>query len=470
MAGTEEQARLLIVDDEQDLRTGLERMLSRRLPQVRLSSVGDGRQALELLQREEIDLLLLDILMPGMSGLEVLEEVRRQEPDLTVVLMTAYGSIEMAVDAMRRGAWDFITKPFDLENLERVLQKGLERGLLLRENRNLRQRVRENCGDRELIGQTRPMQRLWNSIQTTARTDYPVLIRGESGTGKELVARSIHAQSQRVGKPLVMINCPAIPEHLLESELFGYHRGAFTGADRDHEGLFVEADGGTICLDEIGDISVAMQTKLLRVLQEQVIRPLGASSARRVDVRVIASTNRDLEQQMRERSFREDLYYRLNVVTLRTPTLGEIREDIPLLADHFVRQICRELSLPVKRCVPETLSVLMARPWPGNVRELQNVMRRAVMFCPGEEIRPQDLFAAGETAPRQTISWAPETVTSYKDARERMLEDFTEQYIAQVLACTGGNVTQAARLSGLTRAALQKIMRRRNITSAEFRG
>ncbi|OQX11182.1 MAG: DNA-binding response regulator [Desulfobulbaceae bacterium A2] len=431
--------------------------------------MSDGRQALDLLQRHPVDLLLLDILMPGMSGIEVLEEARRQDPDLTVVLMTAYGSIEMAVDAMRRGAWDFITKPFDLENLERVLRKGLERGALLRENRKLRRRVQENCADRELVGQSRPMQRLWNSIQTTARTDYPVLIRGESGTGKELVARSIHAQSRRAGKPLVMVNCPAIPEHLLESELFGYHRGAFTGADRDHEGLFVEADGGTICLDEIGDIAVAMQTKLLRVLQEQEIRPLGAGSARRVDVRVVASTNRDLEQQMRQRLFREDLYYRLNVVTLRTPSLGEIRDDIPLLVDHFVRQVCRELSQPVKRCVPETLSALMARPWPGNVRELQNVMRRAVMFCSSEEIQPEYLFAAGETAPRQAVSWTPETVAPYKEARERMLEDFTAQYIGQVLACTGGNVSQAARLSGLTRAAMQKIMRRRQISSAEFR-
>jgi len=472
MAAPVEQSRLLIVDDEQDLRTGLERMLARRLPRVSIVSMGDGRQALELLGREEVDLLLLDILMPGMSGIEVLDEARRLAPDLTVVLMTAYGSIEMAVDAMRRGAWDFITKPFDLENLERVLRKGLERGMLVRENRRLRQQVRESPGGRELIGQSVIMQRMWQTIQTAARTDYPVLIRGESGTGKELVARGLHAQSRRAGRPLVMVNCPAIPEHLLESELFGYRRGAFTGAERDHDGLFVEADGGSICLDEIGDISVVMQTKLLRVLQEQEIRPLGAGGARRVDVRVIACTNQDLERRMREHSFREDLFYRLNVVTLRTPTLAEIRDDIPLLADHFVRQVCRELSLPPKRCVPETMSALMARPWPGNVRELQNVMRRAVLFCPHEEIRPEYLFGTGggEAMPRTTAPWTPETVVPYKEARERMLDDFTAQYIGQVLACTGGNVSRAARMSGLTRAALQKIMRRRRITSAEFRG
>ena len=322
-------------------------------------------------------------------------------------MMTAYGSIEIAVEAMRLGAYDFITKPFAKEPLLRVVRQGLERNRLIRENRHLRLRVADTDGFAGLVGQSPPMRRLFEKIQAIAPTDYTVIIRGESGTGKELVARAIHALSKRQQRPLVAVSCPAIPEHLLESEFFGHRRGAFTGADRDHIGLFEEAHGSSLFLDEIGDIPVALQIKLLRVLQEQEFKPLGAGKTLKVDARILSSTNQDIEAKIQDRSFREDLYYRLNVVTLRTPALAEIREDIPLLVNHFSRLACSELSLAPKRFTAGALEELMRRPWPGNVRELQNLVRRVVMFSPESMIRAAELQAqegvGGNPAPVQAF-------------------------------------------------------------------
>ena len=312
------------------------------------------------------------------------------------------------------------------------------------------------------------MQQLYHAIRTTARTDYTVLIRGESGTGKELTARAIHSLSKRRNRPLLMVNCPAIPEHLLESELFGHTRGAFTGADRDQKGLFVEADKSTLCLDEIGDVPVAVQTKLLRVLQEHEVKPVGSTRTRSVDVRIIASTNRDLEKKIRERSFREDLFYRLNVVTLHTPSLAEIREDIPLLVDHFTRKVCSELELPEKQFSLEAVEELVDREWPGNVRELQNVIRGAVLFCPHEIIDARYLRRP-EQERRVRGRHSPREVEQYKVAKDKTINTFTVKYVTELLEKTGGNVSRAAEMSGLTRAALQKIMRRHNIVAQQYR-
>jgi len=465
-------ARLLIVDDEQDLLQGLKRMLAREFQDLDIHTRHDPAAALALVREKPMDLVLLDIQMPEIHGLELLKQMNSIDKNLTVIMMTGYGSIEVAVQAMKGGAYDFITKPFDKTILFRAVGKGLEHNRLLRENIKLKERICEKEPFADFVGQSAPMQRLYHGIRTTARTDYTVLILGESGTGKELTARAIHSLSKRRDKPLLMVNCPAIPEHLLESELFGHRKGAFTGAHRDQPGLFVEADKGTLCLDEIGDIPVAIQTKLLRVLQEQEIKPLGSSKTRSVDVRIIASTNRNLEEKIKDHSFREDLFYRLNVVSLQTPTLGEIREDIPLLIDHFTRQVCCELELPEKHFSLESVEELMNRPWPGNVRELQNVVRGAVLFCPDETITPGYLrnTKADIEYSSPKIDAKNDAIEPYKEAKESAISVFTRNYVTRLLQETRGNVSRAAEISGLTRAALQKIMRRHAIISSDFRG
>ncbi|MBU0944686.1 MAG: sigma-54 dependent transcriptional regulator, partial [Proteobacteria bacterium] len=298
---------LLLVDDEPDLLTGLKRSFSKRLPHLTVLTSASGREALDIVTKEDISLVLMDIMMGEMNGLEVLDRIHNINPELTVIIMTGYGTIELAVDAIRRGAWDFVTKPLELDSLTRTLTKGLERSHLLNENKKLRSRIGSGEPVTDFVGQSPAMQRLYRTIQTSANSEYTVLIRGASGTGKELCAKAVHALSKRSRKPFTMVNCPAIPEHLLESELFGYRKGAFTGAVRDHAGLFFQANGGTICLDEIGDIPVNVQTKLLRVLQEQEqeIKQLGADTSSKIDVRIIASTNADLESKINEGKFRE---------------------------------------------------------------------------------------------------------------------------------------------------------------------
>lgn len=466
--------RLLIVDDEVDMLEGLKRLLSYELQDVEILTVSQGGQALRLARQEPVDLVLLDVRMPEMNGLELLEVFRQEDPGLTVIMMTAYGSIEVAVEAMKHGAYDFITKPFDSDTLVRTVIKGLERSHLIRENRRLRQHLGESAAFQGLVGQSPPMRRLYESIQAVADTDYTVLIRGESGTGKELVVRAIHDLSQRASRPLVTVNCPAIPEHLLESELFGYKKGAFTGADRDRPGLFQEAHGSSLFLDEIADISVPVQTKLLRVLQEQEIRPLGANRSHKVDVRILASTNQDIEAKILGRSFREDLYYRLNVVTLKTPPLREIAGDIPLLVEHFARLAAAELGYPPKRFAPEALTSLSRRSWPGNARELQNFVRRVVMFCPHEVISGEEMarMEGWDTNAERAAMFgirAEAGITTYKPAKERLINEFTQTYVIDILQKTRGNVSQAATLSGLGRASFQKILRRLGIKPEMYR-
>ncbi len=467
-----DKERLLIVDDEPDMLEGLSRLLSLELDPVDIRVTPNPLEAIAWVRQQRFAVALLDIRMPEMDGLDVLAAMRDADPWLTIVMMTAYGSIETAVEAIKGGAYDFITKPFDRGALLRTLKKAFERNRLLRENLNLRKRVRRQDAFESLVGQSLPMRRLYEQVRTIARTDYTVLIRGESGTGKELVARAIHKLSRRAERPMVTVNCPAIPEHLLETELFGHKRGAFTGAERDHRGLLREAEGGTLFLDEIGDISTNVQTKLLRVLQEGEIRPLGGSRTEKVDVRVLASTNRDLEKKLEEKTFREDLFYRLNVVTVWTPSLERIREDIPVLVRHFIRLACEEVGSPEKRISLEALNLLMGRSWPGNVRELRNAVRRVVMFCPEDEIRPEHLRLAdgGAVPPGPEARPGPSrTIEPYKDAKQRAVEQFTRRYLERLMVATSGNVTRAAEVSGLTRSALQKIMRRLGIHSRDFR-
>ena len=463
--------KILLVDDEPDLLSGLKRSFAKRLPDIEVLTAAGGNEALDILEQQEVALVLMDIMMGDMDGLEVLDRIHSNEPEQTVILMTGYGTIELAVDAIRRGAWDFVTKPLDLDNLTRILQKGLERSQLLNENKKLRSRICSGGPVPDFIGQSPAMQRLYETIQISADSEYTVLIRGASGTGKELCAQAIHHLSKRSAKPFIMVNCPAIPEHLLESELFGYRKGAFTGADRDHAGLFIKANGGTICLDEIGDIPVNLQTKLLRVLQEQEIKQLGAETSTKIDVRIIASTNADLESKITEGKFREDLFYRLEVLTLRMPSLIEMAEDIPLLANHFLKEAGIELKSSEKSFSETALEPLLQHSWPGNIRELQNVIRRAVLFCSGPVIDAKHLMlgsSLSNSAPA-TGQGANMVIEPYKEAKESCLNFFTRQYVYKLLKQCNGNISQAARLSHLTRAALQKIIRRYDIDSRQFR-
>jgi DNA-binding NtrC family response regulator len=463
--------RILLVDDEPDLLSGLKRSFAKRLPDIEVLTAAGGNEALDILTQHSVALVLMDIMMGDMGGLEVLDRIHNNDPEQTVILMTGYGTIELAVDAIRRGAWDFVTKPLELDNLTRILQKGLERSQLLNENKRLRSKMSSTGSVPDFIGQSPIMQRLYETIQISADSEYTVLIRGASGTGKELCAQAVHHLSKRSKKPFIMVNCPAIPEHLLESELFGYCKGAFTGADRDHAGLFIKAHGGTICLDEIGDIPVSLQTKLLRVLQEQEIKQLGAETSTKIDVRIIASTNADLEIKITEGQFREDLFYRLEVLTLRMPSLVEIAEDIPLLANHFLEKAGIELNSSKKSFSEAALESLFQHTWPGNIRELQNVIRRAVLFCSGPVIDEKHLVLGSSlsTPAPDTSQESNMVIEPYKEAKESCLDFFTRQYVYKLLKQCNGNISQAARLSQLTRAALQKIMRRYDINGQQFR-
>ena len=460
---------LLVVDDEQDLLQLLKRSLETEFD-CHVETALSGEAALQFLQQSHVDLVLSDIRMPDMDGIELLGKIRAEHPWLTVVMMTAYGCIELAVQAIKSGAYDFITKPFDHDSLVLTLNKALERSRLLRENLRLQRHVQHHDAFQNLVGKSRRMQPIYEAVRMVAKTDLTVLITGESGTGKDLVARAIHALSGRHGRSFVVVNCPAVPENILESELFGYRKGAFTHASQNKIGLFQEAHGGTIFLDEIGDISTTIQTKLLRVLQEKEIKPLGDTKSIQVDVRVIASTNRNLEEKIRRNEFREDLYYRLNVLPITMPPLRERREDIPLLVDHFLSKCCAELGCPRKTVSAELMEQFMRHPWEGNVRELENLMLRGLLFAPRDEILPEDV-GFREPVPRAVTPTGDVAGQHlpYRQAKEEVLKRFNAEYLETILAATHGNVSQAAQLCGLERQALQQIMRRYGIRAETFR-
>lgn len=464
---------VVIVDDEQDFARGLARLVSGRFPDIDVQAAHSGKAALDILAAQPVHLMITDLRMPEMTGMQLLTQVLGVHDGLSMVVLTAYGTIETAVEALRSGAYDFLTKPIEPEQLFRVVAKGLERSRLLEENSRLREILARQDAGGELVGDGPAMRQLKRTIAAVAQSEYTVLIRGESGTGKELVARLVHRLGPRRAKPFVALNCPSIPDNLLESELFGYIRGAFTGADRDHKGLFAAAHTGTIHLDEIGDISPTIQTKLLRVLQDGEIRPVGSNRAVRVDARVVASTNKDLEAGLKDKTFREDLYYRLNVLSISMPPLRERSEDIPLLAGHFFRTACREMGLPEKMVDQEVVQWMAHYPWPGNVRELQNFVRRLTVFAPGERIGMDLVRLVRQGGCLPTSGLAPSDqngpIVSYKDAKAEVLNSFTHSYVQDLLAQTKGNVSEAARVSGLSRVALQKILARMGETAARFR-
>jgi DNA-binding NtrC family response regulator len=458
---------ILIVDDEIDMLQLLKRSLESELG-CRITTAASSREALAQLAKRPFDLILADIKMPEMDGLELLEVIQKDHPDQTVVMMTAYGSVDIAVKAVRKGAYDFITKPFDHDALVVRLEKALERSRLLEENVRLQQKCRQDSMFQKMVGKSAVMNRLYETIQMAAKTDLTVLITGESGTGKELVGRALHNLSERRAGPFVAVNCPTVPENILESELFGYKKGAFTHAAQNRIGLFQEAHQGSIFLDEIGDINPNIQTKLLRVLQEKEIKPLGDNKSIRVDVRIIASTNQDLENKMKRGEFREDFFYRLNVLPIRLPALREHREDIPIIVNHLLEKHCAQLNKPLKQISPELMDHLMKHPWEGNVRELENILMQGISFSQDDSISPADVALDSKT-----VTWEAAlshyTHLPYKEAKEKNLITFNHTYISQMLTDTQGNVSKAARQCGLERQALQQIMRRYGIKADAFR-
>ena len=461
--------RILIVDDEARMLDMLRRTIAGELPDLEIVTAGSGAQALEKVAHRSFDIALVDIRMPGMDGLALLERLRTHDRLLTVIMMTAYGAVDVAVAAIKKGAYDFITKPFDRDALVLLLEKAAERGRLLRENLNLRARIADTERFQNFIGTSGRMQKIYETIQMISRTDVTVLITGESGTGKNLAAMAIHAMSPQHQKPFVRVNCPAIPEQILESELFGYRRGAFTHATADKQGQFQAADGGTIYLDEIGDIPLAVQTKLLLAIEDKEIKPLGDPKSIVVDVRVVASTNCDLRAKVEARQFREDLFYRLNVVNLRMPPLRERMEDLPLLTDHFLSEYCRAYDRPRKQIGPELMQRFLTHPWEGNVRELENVIKRAVVMAPGDTVQAEDIGWAPSAAPPPQTAGPDAEVQPYQEAKRQVLTAFNRDYVARALTASGGNVTQAAQMAGLERQSLQQIMKRCGMRSEDFR-
>jgi DNA-binding NtrC family response regulator len=462
----EKKIKVLLVDDQLDFINGLARLLLTEFQDFEVITADGGKPALALLEKSEVDLLLTDLQMPEMNGLQLMAEIHRRYPAIKVIILTGFGTIEKAVEAVRLGAYDFLTKPVASEQLYRTVGKAADFIRLEWENRRLRGLLAVG-GKEILLGESNVIRQVHQSIEAAAVSDYPVLIQGESGTGKENAAKMLHRLSQRAKKPYIAVNCPAIPDSLLESELFGYSRGAFTGADRDKEGLFLAANHGTLHLDEIGDISPSMQIKLLRFLQEGEVRPIGSTRTLVTDVRVIASTNHPLEKKVEENSFRADLFYRLNVIAIHMPPLRERSEDIVLLARYFLEKTLAEMNIDGMTIEPEVLSYLSTKEWPGNVRELQNTIRRLVVFSGRENITMASIQRIEN--PGQQIPAVLGELGPYKSMKALISDRFSRSYIEQLLTATSGNVSEASRVSGLSRVAIQKLGLRLGIDLGRFR-
>ncbi|MBW1847171.1 MAG: sigma-54-dependent Fis family transcriptional regulator [Deltaproteobacteria bacterium] len=448
---TSSAKRMLIVDDEKNMRHMLTSMLG-TLGYV-VDTAADGTDALKMVNHSQYDFILCDLKMPNMDGMAFLEAAREKLLDTTVIMMSAYGTIDTAVEAMKRGAYDYISKPFKTDEVFLTLKKAEERENLKKENVRLKKRIRKIEHDysfAEMVATSRSMKDVFELVRKVAGHKTTVLISGESGTGKELVARSIHEMGDRSDKPLVTVNCGGIPETLLESELFGYKKGAFTGADRDKKGLFEEADAGTIFLDEIGEMPQPLQVKLLRVLQGDEIRSVGDSKTQKIDVRVIAATSKNLKEEAAKGHFREDLFYRLNVLQISIPPLRERPEDIPVLCQHFINTFNSSLNKKIKSITPASMSIIRKHQWPGNVRELENIIEHAIVVAEGNRILPENLppefISESEKKDDNTMIEG----NSLKDAQKAL----EKKLITKVLTETGGNRTRAAKILEISHPSL----------------
>jgi len=452
---------ILVVDDDSQLRQSFDKLLHDEGYEVRTASSGEA--GLEAVKQNIPDLVIMDIRMPGMSGMEAFQAMRQIEPKLPVIIMTAFGTTETAIEATKLGAFDYMLKPFDIPDLLVLIEKALEAGRFTRSHVEM-DVVPESASADAIIGRSQPMQEVYKAIGRVAPTDATVLIRGESGTGKELVARAIYQHSLRADKPFQVINCVAIPETLLESELFGYERGAFTGAFNRRIGKIEQAHGGTVFLDEIGDMPQSIQAKILRLLQEKNIERLGGRATIPVDVRIIAATNRNLEAGLAEGRFREDLYYRLKVVTIEIPPLRDRKGDTSLLCDYFLVRFSGEMGIDNPGLTKEAISMIDSHPWPGNVRELANALQKALIFSRGYPIRPEDISQAvrHDTEPTENIlrQWVREKLTAADrdDIFSHLIDHFTEILITEALNLSHGNRTRAAKILGMSRPTLHSKM------------
>jgi two-component system response regulator HydG len=449
-ATPDKPARILVAEDDPEMLS----LVTEHLQEQGYAVVGASRggEAVALLRGGEFDLLLTDLRMPDVDGMEVLQAAKERQPDLPVVLITAFGTIETAIQAIRRGAYDYVTKPFALEEISLLVHKALEDRRLREENRRLREEVAGRYRLHNLLGSSPGMQSVFALIRQAAPGDANVLITGESGTGKELVAKALHYNSPRNQRPFVPINCAAVPAGILESELFGHVKGAFTGALRARRGLFREAEGGTLFLDEIADMAPELQAKLLRSIEDRAVRPVGSDEVIPVDLRIVAATNKDLVARIQEGSFREDLYYRLAVIPIHLPPLRERREDIPLLAEHFLRRAAASAGKTVQGFSHEAMASLLRHPFPGNVRELENVIERAVTLAAGGPIRPESLLLDTALAP------APSALLA-QAARRPTLDELTAEYVALVLREVGGDKDKAAQVLGVSKRTLYRWQR-----------
>lgn len=440
--------RILIVDNEETQREQLAGFLKKQ--GFTATAAGSGPEALDISKDKSFEVALVDLKMPGMDGIEVLRRLKETNPDIQVIMITAYGSVETAVEAMRLGAYHYVGKPINLEELKLLINKALESHHLLVENKYLKQELEERYKDLQIIGKSRAMQEVLSTVSRVAKTKSTVLIRGESGTGKELVARAIHGLSDRVDKRFIPVSCAAIPETLFESELFGHEKGAFTGAIKAREGRFELADGGTLFLDEVGDIPLETQVKLMRVIESQEFERLGGKDTLKVDVRIISATNQELEEKIKERSFREDLYYRLNVISVVIPPLRERKEDILLLVDHFVKKANQKCGRSIKGITPEVKDIILNYDWPGNVRELENVIERGVVLSRTDVIDKTDLPYFGLVTDK-TLSHVPPASLSLKDVEK--------DHILRVLDRNDWNLNRSAEVLGIHRNTLRLKMK-----------
>lgn len=447
---------ILVVDDD-DAHRGMLRTMLRSWGYT-VEEAADGDNAVALVHEKAFDVVLTDVRMTRMDGISALKGILAYNPALPVVLMTAYSSVETAVEALRLGAYDYLIKPLDFEALRHTLEQAIEHSRLSVENRELRRQLTDAAARPDILGRSQAIKEMLQIISTVAPTEATVLITGESGTGKELVARALHEGSARAARPLVTVNCAALAENLLESELFGHEKGSFTGADRRREGRFMQANGGTLFLDEIGEMPLPLQAKLLRALQQREVQRVGSDTPITVDVRVLAATNRDLRREAAEKRFREDLYFRLNVISIEVPSLCRRSEDIPLLAAHFLQRFAERNRKNIKGFAPQALDSMLRYSWPGNVRELENAVERAVILCNGDLITGRELPASVVDSPAAaTTAAAPEGDISLAGLS---LDTVERRAIEETLRQTGDNKSEAARRLGITRATLHNKLRK----------
>ncbi|WP_029910032.1 nitrogen regulation protein NR(I) [Pelobacter seleniigenes] len=469
--------RILVADDEESIRWVLSKALKKQGFSVDLAE--DGAQARNMARRHHYDLAVLDIKMPGIQGLDLLKQFRIEHPDTLVIIMTAEATMEHAVTAMKNGAYDYLTKPFDLAALDAIILKAEKAAEVTEQIDQLKEELQGQFSfGRSIIGNSQLMQEVYKTLGRVAESDVTVLVTGESGTGKELIARAIHINSKRIGKPFIAINCAAIPHELLENELFGHERGAFTGATDRKSGKFEQADGGTLFLDEIGDMPLELQAKLLRVLQEKEITRTGGSQTIRVDVRIVAATNQDIAELVKQKQFREDLYYRLNVVPISLPPLRKRQDDIPMLAEFFLQRAKQDLGIDAMECSPEAIKMLQAYHWPGNVRELENVIKRAALLSPNHVLTPSDFPGLINTEEKvQSQDESLEALVSRKlenslvqmnllemnNLYEMVLHQVERPLINIVLKKAKGNQVRTAEILGINRNTLRKKITTLNI-------